>query len=80
MKSNEFFGITEEAAKLIIGLRELQSVDFEASQSLLAFANQHGQDSDAATIGLRLHTFKNGKILTHPNEQYPPRQDSCRVS
>lgn len=79
MKSNEFIGLTEEAAKLIIGLRELQSVDFEASQSLLAFANQHGQGSDAATIGLRLHTFKNGKILTHPNEQYNTEKNTITI-
>ena len=79
MKSIEFLGITEEAAKLIIGLRELQSVDFETSHSLLSLVSRNGQPEDAAAIGLRLHTFKNGQILTIPNEKYNTEKNTITI-
>lgn len=79
MKSTDFIGITEEAAKLIIGLRELQSIDFEASKSLLSLAERKGQEADAAAIGLRLHLFKNGQILTLPNENYNTEKNTITI-
>jgi len=79
MKLIEFIIITEEAAKLIIGLRELQSIDFEASHLLLSLINQRGLQTDAAALGLRLGIFKNGQTLTLPGESYNTEKNTLTI-
>ncbi|MDG9890431.1 UvrD-helicase domain-containing protein [Pseudomonas juntendi] len=79
MKSIDFLGITEESAKAIISNRELQSIDFETSASLISILNGRGESQDAGVIGLRLITYKNGQILLSPGEAYNSEKNTITI-
>ncbi|MFZ4962864.1 hypothetical protein ACL9RJ_01245 [Pseudomonas sp. Mn2068] len=79
MKLIDFIGITEESAKAIISNRELQSVDFETSRSLINILCRCGGVQDASAIGLKLISYKNGQILTFPGEQYRSEKNTITI-
>ncbi|WP_431078204.1 UvrD-helicase domain-containing protein [Pseudomonas siliginis] len=79
MKLTEFIGLTEESATAIISHRELQSVDFETSLSLINILCGRGEPKDAGAIGLRLIPYKNGQILLSPGEQYNAEKNTLTI-
>lgn len=70
MKSLDYIGITEEAAKAIITNRELQSIDFENSQSLISLFNGAPDKCSDELLGVRYVVSKSGGVLTAINEQF----------
>ncbi|NWD50556.1 UvrD-helicase domain-containing protein [Pseudomonas gingeri] len=79
MKLTEFLGITEESAKAIISNRELQSIDFSTSMSLINILCGRGEPQDAGAIGLKLIPYKSGQILFAPGEQYNSEKNTITI-
>ena len=69
MKSLEYIGITEDAAKKIITSRELQSVDFEQSEILIRlFLGINATEEKIP--GIKKVIRKNGCVITSIDEKY----------
>ena len=79
MKSLEYIGITEEAAKSIITNRELQSSDFEQSSILINLFLALQQEENSAISGLNYKFIKNGCILTAKGEKYSVEKNTLTV-
>lgn len=79
MRSLEYIGITEDAAKQIITSRELQSVDFEQSQSLVELFSGVVAEQFEAQIGLKYLHAKNGGVLIAKNEEYSNEKNTITV-
>ncbi|MBA4058234.1 MAG: hypothetical protein C0490_26190, partial [Marivirga sp.] len=70
MKSFEYVGITEEAAKQIVTNRELQSVDFASSQDLMRIFLGDSTSINENLLGVRGLYGKNGCVLIASGEKF----------
>jgi len=79
MKSLEYIGITEDAAKQIIASRELQSVDFEQSHTLITLFSGFMPEEFEARVGVKCIEFKNGCVLIAKSEEYFTEKNTLTV-
>lgn len=78
MKS-EYLIISEEAAKIIIAKRELQSTDFEAATNVIEIFRGNGKSENASSIGLVMTTVKNGQLLSAYSENYSTEKNTLTI-
>jgi len=79
MKSLEYVGISEEAAKQIVMTRELQSVDFANSKELINIVLGQLESVNEKVLGVKLLRVKNGCILTTSSEKYSSEKNTLTI-
>lgn len=79
MKSLDFVGITEEAAKQIVTNRELQSVDFEQSHKLTLIFTGEWTGNTSDLPGIQMIGSKSGCILIARGENYSAEKNTITI-
>ncbi|QCR37278.1 UvrD-helicase domain-containing protein [Nissabacter sp. SGAir0207] len=79
MKSANFIGLTEEATKIIISNRELQSSDFMLSQNLTKLFTGWADKILTEELGLLFLESKSGYVIISPQEKFSSEKNTLTI-